>query len=309
MTEETLIGHFDADEVNRLNRELSGTEGIFPISKMGIVFNLKRESASLVYAFRINGTPDGDVVKFSKPEHAPKSGRELKLATPAHYRKGEHMDEGICDPQDGTQIMDVSPYVAKSMHAKLPHATIHNLSARFTMTSCGLPWIYCASVQPNRQSEFRRLKDLFHREYDYSAITAINDPSAFALQLGLDFLVTQDYSSCVKPNWIADEIRKRSSIQSELWDGTRSIDKAVQVFHGPVVYEDLSGVMNDLKDFGRSTGIYATFTKRTKYCEQAEYRFAISPFGMVQEDPIYMPVSKRLADLVGPTLFHKRSAT
>ena len=267
---------------------------------MGVVFNLERESASLVCALRINGSLDEEVFKFSESRYVPTLGRDLKLATPAYYRKGEHLDEGIYDPQDGTQIMDVSPYMAEVISTEFPQATINSLSACFTMTSCWLPWVYCAS-QPRNQCEFNKLKELFRSEYGYSGITRIKDPSAFALQLGLDFVISQDFSSCVKPNWIDTEIRNRSNVQFELWDGTRPIDTAVQVFHGPVEYADQSGIMGDLSDFGRLVnGTYATFTKRTKYCAQAEYRFAVSTFGTVKKDPLFIPVSEELAKLVFP---------
>ncbi|MCY3594820.1 MAG: hypothetical protein F4065_02010 [Rhodothermaceae bacterium] len=303
-----LTVRFNDHNINQVNvhlanalREVDPQWRKEPLSQMASVIDLDRESVSLVLVHEIHGGVDKEIVKFSEPKYAPSPDRYLKLAKPAYYRDEECLVAGIRDPEDGTQIMDATPYMSQTIPVELSSGMIRNLSAQFTLRSDNAPWVYCTSIRPNSQIEYSKLKQLFDDDYKYSAVTKIQDPSAFALQLGLDFVLMDDSSEHVEVDIIAAWGYERASAKCSLWDGPRSINRIVHVYHGPVSYQDQSGVLQDLNDFRRlPDGIYATFTKRAKYRNQVEYRFAISPLGIAKRDTLLLPVSEELYKLVVP---------
>ena len=279
-------------DLDQINKHLAHTSRDLPLSQLATVWDPKRKSFSRVCVRRINSDGNDEVVKFSEPQYVPILGKCLKLATPAYYRAGEHLSSGIRDPEDGTLLMNATPYLSKVVQADLPPGMVRNFSARMTLSSGNGAWVYCTSNRPNSIIEYQKLKKRFFDENDYSAVTKIKDPDAFALRLGLDIALMDDLSEYVKLDGLAMLI---NAIDGD------AVDRIVHVHHGPVIYEDQSGVLRDQKDFGGpGGGICATFTKRTKFQYQAEYRFAVSPLGVPKQNKLMLPVSKELCRIVVP---------
>ena len=73
------------------------------------------------------------------------------------------------------------------------------------------------------------------------------------------------------------------------------------VFHGPVHYENESGVIatdDDLVDI--HGGVRAYFTKRTEFEDQSEYRFAVSTPGTPCDEIFELDISEDLRQLTSP---------
>ena len=128
----------------------------------------------------------------------------------------------------------------------------------------------------------KEMKNKVFGTYKYNTATEIQNPDAFAMQLGIDFALSVDKEKDIKLGFLEKLklIYLNSSNTVNLWESPRNIDKIVNVYHGPVQYEDQSGTIERQTDFFDPHGAQrAWFTKRTKPSDQKEYRFAVSTLG------------------------------
>ena len=126
-------------------------------------------------------------------------------------------------------------------------------------------------------------------------MTVIEDPEAFAIQLGIDFAISVQKSTHVELGPIEELAYRSGRYRVGLWEGEHPIDKIVRVYHGPVVYEDQSGVLGsaeDVVDF--SMAPKGWFTKKTSFSGEREYRFALSTLGKPRTDPFRLGISDEL---------------
>ena len=280
------IEHTSDMELDRITNEVPKFELLKPFSQMATIKWPTGQSSSKVCVHRINQGADLEVVKFSKPEHAPDRGKCLQLAKLSYYRDSEPLPEPIGDSLDGTQRIDASKYIIKAINA--PRNA--SLTAQITYSSPVDAWVYCTSVRPNRSSvEYEDLKMSFQK-IGYTEIRVIQDPSTFALQLGIDYallLNSEEYA----------ERYETAKLGETAVSGNMKCN--VQVIHGPVIYEDQSGEFHspEVNDHLRP-GMFCTFTKRTRYSDQTEYRFAVFPTGATHEDTLHLPVSEELSNLL-----------
>ena len=132
----------------------------------------------------------------------------------------------------------------------------------------------------------------------YDAVTEIKNPESFAMHLGIEFAISVDKSKDVKLTPIDELTYRKSSYTVSLWEGERHIDKFVRVYHGPVCYENQSGVLESMKDYADPSGLpRAWFTKKSRFSGQREYRFAVSTVGRPQADTFDLAVSDGLRKL------------
>ena len=284
--------------------EISGHPGYqWGISEILNVFDLVREELSVIFLRRAGSRPSAlrpevNLLKFTKRKHAPFVAKELQLATPEFYRKYEGSAPGVADPKDGCLTKDATPWMTKALVAPeiLAPGVSLSLKAEMTFASPEEPWIYCASVQPDGASAMRELRSKFPQ---YDTVTVIEDRQAFARQLGIDFALSFDRSKDVHMNVLYDSIYAQSNYTTSLWSGRRNIDKFVNVYHGPVRYEDQSGVLETLEDVVDPYGApRAWFTKGTKFSDQREYRFALSTPGTPRKSELQITVSDEIRRLV-----------
>ena len=306
-----VIVRQSAHEVARANAlvaELSPGISEHPGYQWGIseilnVFDLVRQELSVIHIRRAGCRssalrPAGNLLKFTKRKYAPFLAEKLKLATPEYYRKYEGPGRGVADPKDGCLTKDATPWMTKALEVPGIDAlgVSLNLRADITFASPEEPWIYCASIQPDGASPMRELRSEF---LQYDAVTAIGDRQAFARQLGIDFALSLDRAKHVHTSILYDSACARSSYTTNLWEGRRNIDKFVNVYHGPVRYEDQSGVLETVEDVVDLHGAQrAWFTKRTKFLRQREYRFAVSTLGTPRKSKFKVTVSDEIRRLV-----------
>ena len=261
------------------------------------VFNVVLRECYLVFIHRVNcGSAARRVdklVKLSPRRFAPHRARELRLATPAYYRKSENPDSEPTDPHDGCLTKDATPW-ARQVALRTAGAFISDPSASVTFSSSpDEPWVYCTSIAPANDTGTERLRARFPR---YDAITSIQDPESFAMQLGIDFAIAVDKSKHVELSPADERGYRQSRYAVGLWEGEHQVDKYVDVYHGPVTYEDQSGVVESTEDFVDFSMVpRGWFTKKTRFSDEQEYRFAVSTtLGRPRTDTFKLAISDEL---------------
>lgn len=293
-----LIYQLPAAEVKRINedneqRARRGTHSqSTPVPKIidgFYVSDIERKQCHQIYVHRVDYRPRSSpnvrrVVRFSERCYAPCRAKKLWLATPSYYRDHESLPPGIADPYDSTLKKNLTPW----MHNRIPYGSV---KATAVFSSFSEPRVYCTSHLPSHRV-YRGLKSKFSDEYDYDAATEINDVDTFAKWLGIDFALQVDKDKHLKLEAL-DRVAYMAS--------SDTIDTFVYVYHGPVHYEDESGVIvtdDDLADIHGA--VRACFTKRTEFAYQSEYRFAVSTSGTPRDEIFELNISEDLRQLTSP---------
>lgn len=294
-------------QITKMNQEVAEELGIganrteqLPISEFIHVLNVPLKECYWVLLHRVNSdsipVPQGHLLKLSERRFAPYRAPELRLATPAHYRKSEGLDTEIADPHDGLLTKDATPWMRQNLTFRERGSSTHNLRSSFTFGSApGEPWVYCTSMSPTNSREEMDLRTRFPK---YDELTVIEDPESFAMQLGIDFAISLDKSKHVELGPNGEATYERSSYTVRLWEGEHRVDKVIRVYHGPVVYEDQSGVLrsdDDFVDFSMVPKVW--FTKKTRFSGEREYRFAVSTLGEPRMDTFKLEISDELRAL------------
>ena len=265
-----------------------------------IIFDIERKQCHQIFVYRVDyrsgfSPSIGKVVKFSKRCYAPCRTKKLRLATPAYYRDHESLPPGILDPHESRIKKDATPW-ARNL---FPYGSI-KIKAVFSSDS--EPWVYCASHLSSYHTS-RNLKAKFSDEYDYDAATEIQDVDAFAMWLGIDFALRIDKDEHLKLEVLDTLVYWKNSYSTNLGqkEGVQNIDTVVHVYHGPVHYEDESGVIATNDDWTDIHGaVRAYFTKRTEFSDQSEYRFAVSTPGTPRDEIFELDISEDLRQLTSP---------
>lgn len=295
-------------EVTKMHQEIADEIGISAsrteqpaISEFVQVLNVPLRQCYQILLHRVNSgyitDPQAQLVKLSERRFAPYRACELWLATPAHYRKIESVDTHIADPHDGRLTKDATPWIKQNPAVTELVSSLHNLRASVTFSSTpDEPWIYCTSMSPTSGREEAELRARFP---NYDALTMIEDPAAFAMQLGIDFASSIDKHKHIELGPIDELVYERNKYTVSLWEGERRVDKVVRVYHGPVVYEDQSGVLRSDDDFVDFSMVpKGWFTKKTRHAGEREYRFAVSTLGRPRMDTFKLGISDELRLLV-----------
>ena len=304
--DEWVVSRLNVPEVEKINHQLRNSLTDMGVSRMArpdisekiILLNVVRKRCYVVLIHRVNSHSIGpkgvgNLIKLSERRFAPYHTETLRLATPAHYRKNEKSNPTIGDPHDGYLTKNATPWVQNTLTEKFGEIKI--LDATVTFSAPDEPWIYCTSIAPNSNREIGTLRAAF---LQYDAVTEITSPESFAIQLGIDFAISVEKSRDVTLSPIDEWAYRQSKYTVSLWEGECHIDKYVRVYHGPVCYEDQSGVLKSLEDFSDLSGVPLTwFTKKSKFAGQREYRFAVSTLGSPRKDKFYLDMSEELRKL------------
>lgn len=291
-----ICQRLETTEVNRLNQALVET-GVTSrkLSDVFVVLNVVLEECYLVLLHHVNRPSTAapranELVKLSERETAPNRASELWLRTPAYYRATESPDTIPTDPYDGVLTMDAAPWMRQSVALKV--GSVESLNATMTFSAPQEPWIYCTSISPTSEAEEKELRAEFPM---YDSMTAIRCAESFAAQLGIDFVFAVQKSTHVELGPIEEWAYRGSSYRASPWGGKHHIDKVVRVYHGPVVYEDQSGVLKSAEDVADpSMAPKGWFTKKKRFSGEREYRFAVSTVGRPRKDTFKLRVSDEL---------------
>ena len=297
-----VVGRVSARDTTRHNEllgEFAPERGRHPgyrssINETVCVFDLDRKELSVVHIClagcrSTSSGPVKSLLKFTRREHAPCRAPNIQLVTPAGYR-------GSTDPKDGCLTKDATPWMTNAL---VTGGNIVSLKAQITFASPEEPWVYCTSIKPDSNSAMQALKAKFPQ---YDTVTEIGDPHAFARQLGIDFALSLDKEKDVRISPLQQIAYKQSNYATSPWGDGGSVDKFVSVYHGPVRYEDQSGVLETMEDvvdlYGAQRG---WFTKGTQFAGEQEYRFAVNTLGIPKESKHLVPVSDEIQKLTAET--------
>ena len=298
-----IITKCTVDELKTLNNAQKPWYSEALISQCLAVSDPVQEQAHLVLIHLVNSESISTqrvqtLVKFSQRKHAPPFASCLKFATPTYYRKYEGGEKGVRDEMEGLLKADMRPWI-KSEFSSLYGGLGASIEATGTLSYSSEPWVYCTSIRPQSELELKKLERGFssgrEEDIEYDTITEIQDPNAFAIQLGIDFAIILDKSKNIVEDARSIIASAYRNVTRKVWKNSRPIDKVVHVYHGPVIYEDRTDVVND-KEFFSNTPNWPKFCfrKRTSFSEQMEYRFALSTFGKPREDVFFLKVSDEL---------------
>lgn len=295
-----------ADKMACLNKRLSGPR----VTECLIMSGTEQEQIFPVAIRSVNEhiLPERSnprLVNFSKREFALHSATELRMGTPEYYRKYEGSQEGIRDPSEGVQQVDMASYLRQRMSPDLKPVSLEAITS---LSSPSEPWLFCASIYPDSEANLEALCREFispgsNENIAYDAATEIVDAEAFACQLGIDYVARFGGDDYMQPAVIT---HAENAIQEAFPDaGVQVIyPKALAVYHGPVMYEDTPipeyspAAVSDNNDFEDGyRKLY--FSKRRAYSTQMEYRFAISMLWepAKEKEVCYLPISDELREL------------
>lgn len=278
------------------------TDALSPDTTLFSVFCRRRRELLLVVIRCVNvglhRGIDRQIVRLSKRKHSPHIGSEIRLSTLEHYRKGENLHAEQRDAMEGRLKLDSTPFLHRSLRKSGFQGAVNSVSAETTFAASSDPWVYCTALWPGGRSAALSLARRLSPDYD--TITYILDVDAFALELGIEFGLALDPSRDLTRPTSLPEAPQAMLFDSWLQGVKASGDirgaRVVHVDHGPVAYEDLSGVLRtgrEVADLELPVG----FTKPRSFSYQSEYRFALWSLGKPSKPTLRLPISDALRAL------------
>ena len=223
------------------------------------------------------------LLKFSPEEHAIPRAERIKLASPRYFQEVEDQVGGVRDSMEAsfTESLSGDQFFVRHHGTPLPGSEHAIITA--TWGTNGF-WMFCTSAIPQTEREFERLRGEFP---EYPCVTSIQNPSAFAMQLGKDFGKQFDAND-VRFDGL-DTVRQFGL-------SVKGLDRVVNVVHGPIIYLDQS------EDFIRrfpkhEQGAVIPFVKRMKFEGQQEYRFTVKVLGNPKNQEVFLNLSDELRRL------------
>ena len=239
--------------------------------------------------FRPIRSPIGSgLARFTSRRDCPSETGDIQLCTPGFYR---NLEDG--DVLDGAQEVDIAPFVATQFRKSGHQLTENDFTASGTIASPKEPWILCTSIKPPDAAGAISLERKFSYKGPNARVTTIDDCNAFARQLGIDIARNVETKCSVREDALHIIVRKRNQLA---YGADREIDAIVQVIHGPVHYENVTSTVREASDFAKANACRVWFTKRTKFSDEREYRFAVYA-GPPTTDAYRLDVSTELSRL------------
>ena len=260
------------------------------------------------------------LIKYSEEQYSPVSSTStgtLQLGAPSLYKSREESGKEtsglVADDSEGkiTEPLNWRKQGSKPMEALKKSLTTSipglrgNLKANITRELPGF-WLYCTSIDPRlTRKRVEQMKKTCPK-YDY--MTKIDNPAAFAQQLGHDFgthIELDNHLKCDSPT--SDMIASAANRQLG-----QTNKYCIFVDHGPVVYlekEKQSEIINyAIKKVQGITvcpseeeATIVLFLKDPKYEVQQEYRFVVRvPFHSPSQDSFRFSVSEELKKFMSP---------
>ena len=248
------------------------------------------------------------LIKYSKKEYSPVSSKQsdlLQLGTPCLYESYEKDSGLVRDDLEGKYKEGLNWWKqgSKKMEVMKKSITGSPFSVRNQLEELNVTWknrddfwMYCTSIDPKLSREREEQMEKTDPEYDF--ITKIENPAAFAEQLGRDFGKQIDSENDLKCTNLG--LHMLFSKLSEIYG--RGSDFFILVEHGPVIYlnrEKKQEFINYASD--RTDLPIMLFVKDIKYELQQEYRFVIKVAGhSPKKHKFYLKVSEDIRKLMLP---------
>ena len=245
------------------------------------------------------------LIKYSKREHSPVSSKPsdfIQLGTPYLY-EGYEKDSGLVkDDSEGKYKENLNWRKWGSKRMEDMKKNYSSLGARdkidLSVTWGYLEgfWLYCTSIDPKLSQKRKEQMKKTDPEYDFT--TKIENPAAFAEQLGHDFgkqIESGKDLKCTNPG-----LHMLFSTLNRLHG--QASDLSILVDHGPVIYLEEEKSQEFINYASERTDLpVILFVKDIKYELQQEYRFVIKVAGhSPKKDKFYLKVSEAIRKLMLP---------
>ena len=228
------------------------------------------------------------IVRFSERVHSPHLCSSIRLSTLKRLREDERLTPAQRDPMEGRLNVDATPLISQYFSKRGLLPDMRALSVSMVAQHSSDLWVYCTSICPGSTEAAHRLARRINKAYD--TVTEIRDVDAFAIRLGIDFTLDFDASTDIDASSALNPLAQRL--------GAGDFEKIVHVHHGPMTYEDHSGVVHTTEDFvDLGTNLRACFTKPGSHSWQSEYRFALSTTGNPKQPTLSLSTSNELRGL------------
>ncbi len=247
------------------------------------------------------------LIKYSKKEHSPVSSKPsdlLQLGTPALYESHEKdsglvKDNSECKYKENLDWWKRGSEEMEVIRKSIPGSSFNTedqLALDVTWENRDDFWLYCTSIDPKLNYEREEQMRKTAPEYDF--MTKIENPTAFAKQLGHDFGKQIESGEDLKCNNLG--LYTLFSTLSKLHG--RGSGFFILVEHGPVIYLDREEKQEFMNYASERTDLpIMLFVKDLKYELQQEYRFIIkAAVHSPKDDKFYMKVSEDLRKLMLP---------
>ena len=247
------------------------------------------------------------LIKYSKKEHSPVSSKPsdlLQLGTPALYESHEKDAGLVKDDSEGKYTENLDWWERGSEGMEVIKKSISGSSFSIkdqseldvTWENRDDYWLYCTSIDPKLIYEREEQMKKTAPEYDF--MTKIENPAAFAKQLGHDLGKQIESGKDLKCNILG--LYTLFSTLSELHGHGSGF--FILVEHGPVIYLEEEKSQEFINYASERTDLpVMLFVKDLKYELQQEYRFVIKVTGhSPKEDKFYQKVSEDLRKLMLP---------
>ena len=247
------------------------------------------------------------LIKYSKREHSPISSKPsdlIQLGTPHLYEVYEKKSGLVRDDSEGKYTENINWWnrgsegmeVIKKSISGSSFSVRDQLELDVTWENRDDFWLYCTSIDPKLSYERKEQMEKTDPEYDF--MTKIENPAAFAEQLGHDFGKQIESGKDLKCNILGLYI-----LFSELSRvHNRGSGFFIVVDHGPVIYLDREEKQEFINYASERTDLpVILFVKDLKYELQQEYRFVIKVAGhSPKKDNFCLKVSEDIRKLMLP---------
>lgn len=248
------------------------------------------------------------VIKYSKEEHSPVSSKRsdvIQLGTPCLY-EGYEQDSGLIgDDLEGKYKEHLNWWKqgSEKMEVMKKSITDYPFSVRNQLEDLNVTWenrddfwLYCTSIDP--QLSRKRKEQMKKTDPEYNFITKIENPAAFAEQLGHDFGKQIEGRKDLKCN-IPGLYVLFSTLSGKHGRGSGFF---ILVEYGPIIYLDGEKKQEFINYASERTDLpVMLFVKDLKYELQQEYRFVIKVAGhSPKEDKFCLKVSEDIRELMLP---------
>lgn len=278
--------------------------------------------------------PESDtLIKYSKKEHSPVSSvpsDSIRLGS--HDSFGDYIkNPGLVGDDTEGEYKEIHDWTKRESRwgearkkSLMEHSPILNdttlrnvkFKMKMTMSLNSGSWLYSTSIDPKVNAQ--RIIQMKRTDPAYNFMTKIDEPTAFAQQLGRDFGKQIDSNrdlKCDSPGlyMLASAVSRQSGIGGY----------SISVSHGPVIYLDekeaaefidytskkmgnrvtifIENKKGEVLDDLEIGNVVALFVKDKKYQVQQEYRFVVSVnWHSPSERAIFLKVSDDLKKFMSP---------
>ena len=252
------------------------------------------------------------LVKGCRTEHAIEISPTVLISTPPRFRnKGESLirdpgeayasqeiisNEAIDDPgqlaeaRRGDQAVNRTHELVGSSNTRNTTSIHRTRSKGRSLESGKNGWIFCTSIEPTTEEEWRAWRDTLQDDYDH--VSFIQRPREFARALAT--MVAEQQGPQGTPTELTHSFEGEPTVRTE--------HVTQWLVHGPVIYVDDVYALIQAATSKFELALLPLFAKSREYRDQREYRFSISTERESASETVLLEASSALHGTMAPTV-------